>query len=137
MEPRSILRIEGLAALFAATAVYYATEAPWWLFVLLALAPDLSMVGYLAGPRAGSRLYNAAHTYVAPLALGALGVGVGVPVLWWAALVWTAHIGLDRAVGYGLKYPAGFKHTHLSGSGDRRTDAADLGDVGADPTEAR
>jgi hypothetical protein len=113
MDPRIILRVEGIALFGAATAAYFALEAPLWLFVVLALAPDLSMLGYLAGPRTGSSLYNAFHTYVAPIAVGAVSFVVGVTPLVWIALIWTAHIGVDRAIGYGLKYPTGFKHTHL------------------------
>lgn len=114
MDPKTVLRIEGLALFGATTAAYFALEAPLWLFLVLALAPDLSMLGYLAGPRIGSQLYNAFHTYTAPVALGAAGLVLGVPPLAWVALVWAAHIGVDRAVGYGLKYPTGFKHTHLA-----------------------
>jgi hypothetical protein len=114
MDPKTILRFEGIALFGAATAAYFALGAPAWLFVVLALAPDLSMLGYLAGARAGSSLYNAFHTYVVPIALGAVGLWTGTTPLVWAALVWIAHIGMDRAVGYGLKYPTGFKHTHLT-----------------------
>lgn len=114
MDPKIILRFEGIALFGAATAAYFSLGAPAWLFVVLALAPDLSMLGYLAGARAGSRLYNTFHSYVAPIALGAAGVWVGTTPFVWVALVWIAHIGVDRAVGYGLKYPTGFKQTHLT-----------------------
>jgi hypothetical protein len=114
MNPRTILRIEGLAVLVGALAVYVSLDGPLWLLAVLALAPDLSMVGYLAGPKVGSRIYNLFHTYTPPLALGAVGVWIGstLPVL--VAAVWTGHIGADRLVGYGLKYEDDFKHTHLS-----------------------
>lgn len=121
MEPKTVLRIEGLALFGATTAAFFALEAPLWLFLVLALAPDLSMLGYLAGPRIGSQLYNAFHTYTAPIVLGIAGLVLGVPPLGWVALVWAAHIGIDRAIGYGLKYPTGFKHTHLA-HGDSHTD---------------
>ncbi|MFC7228421.1 DUF4260 domain-containing protein [Salinirubellus salinus] len=111
--PATLLRLEGVAAFAAATAAYYLLGGPLWLYLLLALAPDLSMLGYVAGPRVGSAAYNAAHTYVAPLALGALALWVGTDLLVLAALVWAAHVGVDRAVGYGLKYPTGFGDTHL------------------------
>jgi hypothetical protein len=58
MDPKTILRFESIALFGAATAAYFALGAPVWLFVVLALAPDLSMLGYLAGARAGSTLYN-------------------------------------------------------------------------------
>lgn len=115
MDPKIVLRIEGIALFGAATAAYVVLGGPLWLFLVLALAPDLSMVGYLAGPRAGSTLYNAFHTYVAPIVVGTVGVLAGVTPLLWVALVWAAHIGMDRAVGYGLKYPGEFGHTHLGG----------------------
>lgn len=121
MNPKPVLRLEGLALFGAATVAYFLLGAPLWLFVVLVLAPDLSMLGYLGGPKAGSRLYNLFHTYVMPITVGAIGFVVGAPSLVWIALIWTAHIGIDRAIGYGLKHPSGFKDTHLSRS-DSPTD---------------
>jgi len=132
MHPRLLLRAEGIAAFAAAAAAYYLLGGPLWLFLVLGLAPDLSMVGYLAGPRAGSALYNAAHTYVAPLALGAVGVAAGAPWVTWVALVWAAHVGADRAVGYGLKYPTGFRDTHLSRLPGRAVEAPTVEPSGGD-----
>ena len=108
----ALLRIEGLAVFAAAVAAFHLTAGNWWLFLLLILLPDLSFLGSLAGERAGSRAYNLAHTYTMPLVLG--------PAIWlaggtWAlpvALIWIAHIGADRALGYGLKYDR-FHVTHL------------------------
>ncbi|MFC6953262.1 DUF4260 domain-containing protein [Halorubellus litoreus] len=113
MHPKTVLRLEGAAVFAAALAAYVAVDGRLWLLLVLALAPDLSMLGYLAGARAGSVVYNAAHTYVGPLALAAVGVLVATPLATSVALVWAAHIGADRAVGYGLKYPSGFGDTHL------------------------
>ncbi len=109
MKPQYLLRLEGVAIGAVATASYFTIGGPLWLFVVLALAPDVAMLAYLAGPRVGSTVYNAFHTYLAPVAVGAVGVWLGVSPLIWVALVWAAHIGVDRAVGYGLKYPTGFK----------------------------
>jgi hypothetical protein len=81
---------------------------------LLALAPDLSMVGYLGGNRIGSLAYNDFHTYTSPLAVGAAAVLTDTRLALLVALVWAGHVGADRLVGYGLKYPSGFKDTHLS-----------------------
>jgi hypothetical protein len=83
------------------------------LAAVLILAPDLSIAAYAAGPRIGSYVYDAAHTTVGPLALGAFGVVANERVAIEIAVVWLAHIGVDRAVGYGLKYPSAFKDTHL------------------------
>lgn len=93
------------------------------MFALLFLAPDLSMLGYLAGPRLGGACYNAVHTYVAPAMLAA-AAAVGGGQLYRLALIWVAHIGLDRLVGYGLKYSTDFGMTHLGLVGRSRTEAA-------------
>jgi hypothetical protein len=111
--PRVLLRAEGIAAAAAATAVYFHAGYPWWLLVALALAPDLSMIGYLWGPAAGAVCYDAAHTYVCPAALTAVGFVAGADVAIEVGLIWIVHIGVDRALGYGLKYRSAFKDTHL------------------------
>jgi len=111
--PKVLLRLEGLGVLVVATAWYAKLDASWWLFAVLILAPDLSMVGYLAGKKVGAALYNATHWYIPPLALIAWGMAGHAPVALAVGLVWAAHIGLDRALGYGLKYAEGFGMTHL------------------------
>lgn len=114
MEPRTILRIEGLAILGLALGSYLLTDGPIWLLVVLALAPDLVMIGYLAGPRVGALSYNVVHTYTLPIALGATGYWTDVRIATLVALIWAAHIGADRLAGYGLKFDTGFNDTHLS-----------------------
>ncbi|MFK8250290.1 DUF4260 domain-containing protein [Ancylobacter terrae] len=111
--PAVLLRLEGLAMFGGALLAYAALGQGWWLFAALILAPDLSMLGYLAGPAVGARLYNAFHTYVAPAVLAACAYLLAEPLGGAIAAIWVAHIGLDRALGYGLKYPEGFAHTHL------------------------
>jgi Domain of unknown function (DUF4260) len=111
--PRVLLHLEGLAVLVGALALYFDAGYGWLALVVLFLAPDLSMLGYLAGPRAGSMTYDAVHTYVGPVALGVAGILGGYDTATQLALIWLAHIGLDRLLGYGLKYPTGFKDTHL------------------------
>lgn len=114
MEPRTFLRVEGLAALAIALGGYFSIDGPIWLLAVLALAPDLSMLGYLAGTRPGSLSYNIVHTYTLPVALGALGFWTDIRLALLVALIWAGHIGADRFVGYGLKFESGFKNTHLS-----------------------
>lgn len=114
MDPRTFLRIEGLAVLGLSLTTYFNLDGPIWLLVALALAPDLSMIGYLAGSRIGSLSYNLVHTYTSPLAVGALGAWTDIRVVLLVALIWGGHIGADRLVGYGLKFESGFKETHLS-----------------------
>ena len=111
---RLTLHAEGAATAALCVILYAQTGADWRLFALLILAPDLAMLGYIGGTRAGAVAYNAAHSYLAPLALAALGWAVGWPALLPLALVWGAHIGADRALGYGLKYATGFRDTHLA-----------------------
>jgi hypothetical protein len=112
--PRVILQCEGGALLAAALLAYGLLGGGWGWFALAFLLPDVSMLGYLAGPRRGAAVYNLAHTTLPPAALGAAGWAAGHPPVEAAALIWLAHIGFDRMLGYGLKYPTGFRHTHLA-----------------------
>ncbi len=96
-----------------AVTLYFHEGFAWWLLLVLALAPDLAMLGYLAGPRTGAVAYDVVHTYVLPVVLAAAGVIADSDTALALALIWLTHIGVDRAVGYGLKYPSGFKDTHL------------------------
>jgi hypothetical protein len=111
--PRVLLHAEGVAVAVAAIALYFHADFPWWLLVALVLVPDLSMVGYLAGPAIGAAAYDAAHTYSLPVALAAVGLIVDAETAVQLGLIWLTHIGVDRALGYGLKYPTEFKDTHL------------------------
>lgn len=114
VNPRHFLRIEGLAALGIALGTYFELGGPLWLLAVLALAPDVSMLGYLAGPRIGALSYNVFHTYTVPIVLGGVGFWADVPLAVLVAAVWVGHIGVDRVVGFGLKYETGFEDTHLS-----------------------
>jgi len=114
MDPRDFLRVEGLAVLGIALGSYFTLDGPIWLLLVLGLAPDLSMIVYLVGAQIGTLSYNIVHTYTLPLALGSLGVWADSRMALLIALIWTAHIGADRLVGYGLKFESGFKNTHLS-----------------------
>jgi hypothetical protein len=111
--PRFLLGAEGVAVAASATILYFHAGYPWWLFLALILAPDLSLVGFAAGPRVGAATYDAAHTYVLPAALTVVGVVTETDAAAQVGLVWLAHIGVDRAVGYGLRYPTRTKETHL------------------------
>ena len=110
---RALLRLEGAVVLAAALAAYTQFGLGWGVFALWLLVPDLSLLGYLGGPRVGAALYNVAHSYIGPVALLVLGVLAAMPWAVAGALIWLTHIGLDRALGYGLKYASGFGLTHL------------------------
>lgn len=107
------LRAESLALAAAFIVAYAATDGSWLLFAALFLVPDLSMLGYLAGPGAGALAYNAVHAYLGPLVLVAVALHGGAGGLLAPALIWGAHIAIDRVLGYGLKEPDAFRHTHL------------------------
>lgn len=119
--PRLLLRLEGAAVLAAASIAYAALGQGWGLFAALFLVPDLSLLGYLAGPRPGAIAYNVGHSYLGPAALGLLGIVGGAAELLPLAAIWCAHIGFDRALGYGLKYASAFTATHLCAIGGART----------------
>jgi len=110
---RTLLRLEGLTLFIGMTVLYAVWEGSWWVYAILFLAPDLSFLGYLAGPRLGAIVYNTAHSYMAPMTLMVTGFAVESPLVLSIAMIWLAHIGIDRALGYGLKYNVGFGFTHL------------------------
>ena len=113
---RWLLRLEGAAVFAVALGIYSVYGAGWWWLAGLFLVPDLTMLGYLRSPRLGAATYNMAHTYVAPLVLGGLAFAFKASLAGSIALIWVAHIGFDRMLGFGLKYPSGFRDTHLSAS---------------------
>ena len=109
-----VLRLEGLAFALVCIAIYGNLGESWWLFAALILVPDLSMLGYLAGPRVGAGVYNLVHNWLVVIvwfliawSLDGGNLSLSLP------LILGAHIGIDRALGYGLKLPTGFHDTHL------------------------
>ncbi|NEK93601.1 DUF4260 domain-containing protein [Modestobacter muralis] len=115
--PRTWLQAEGLALAAAGLVAHATTGAPWWLVPALFLVPDLAALGYLAGNRVGAWAYDLAHTAPLPVALMAAGLAWDVSALTVAGGVGLVHLGLDRALGYGVTYDSGFGHTHLGSKG--------------------
>ena len=112
-KPGWLLHLEG-ACIFALTLVLYrAGHFHWWLFALLLLTPDLFMVGYVVNPKIGSAFYNLVHTSALPILLLGVAIVAPLPTLEPYALIWLAHIGMDRMLGFGLKYPTQFRDTHF------------------------
>ena len=112
--PRTLLRLEALAILIASVFAYGVLGDSWWEFALLVLAPDLAIVAHIGGPRIGAMFYNALHTYIGPVAVGALAFAEVIPERAGPmCLIWAAHIAMDRALGLGLKFPNAFQSTHL------------------------
>jgi hypothetical protein len=116
------IRLEWAFVAAAAVVFYGSASMSWWLFGLLILAPDLSMFGYLAGPRVGALAYNALHILIVPVPLLIAGYMSGNATAIAVALIWVAHIAIDRALGYGLKLPTGFQDTHLGRIGRKAND---------------
>ncbi|MFL5725107.1 MAG: DUF4260 family protein [Chloroflexota bacterium] len=114
---RTWLRLEGLAAFAAGLAVFGASGGNWLLVVPLLLLPDASAVGFLAGRRVGTFTYNAVHNWMPGIAVLALAAWLASPAIMLAGSILVAHVGMDRAVGYGLKLPTSFHDTHLGRMG--------------------
>jgi Domain of unknown function (DUF4260) len=114
--PRRWLGLEGLVLLAGALIAYSTLGQPWWLVPAGILVPDIAMSGYVAGTRLGAHLYNLAHATLLPTVMLGIGYWQADRLLMALALIWLAHIGLDRLLGMGLKYNDRFTHTHL---GDR------------------
>ncbi len=115
--PLTWLRVEGLAVAAAALTIFAATAHPWWLVLALLLIPDLSALGYLAGPRVGAWTYNLAHTAPLPLALLGAGAGWNSSALTVAGAIGLLQLGLDRVLRYGVKYDHSFAVAHLGAQG--------------------
>src|SRR4051812_31777329 len=107
--PRLLLRLEGLAVLLVALIGYRALHGSWVRFGLVVLLPDLALVAYTASPRLGAAAYNAVHSYLGPALLAAIAYAASSPALWPFCLIWIAHIGMDRALGLGLKFTTAFR----------------------------
>jgi Domain of unknown function (DUF4260) len=114
---RGWLRIEGLAALVAGVILYGMLGGSWLLLIPALLGPDASAVGYLIRPRVGAFTYNLVHNWALALIVLGVGVALDVHVVRLVAAILIAHVGMDRAVGYGLKLPGSFHATHLGWMG--------------------
>ena len=109
----TLLKLESLALFVLGIFLFSTLTVAWWWFPVLLLTPDLSMVGYLAGPKIGAAIYNVVHHKGAGIGIYILG---GLMSSQWAMLIGVilfAHSTFDRIFGYGLKYPDAFQHTHL------------------------
>jgi hypothetical protein len=111
---KMIVKLEGLLVLISCIYVYATYDYSWTSFLLLFLLPDVSIAGYLWGNRAGARIYNLFHTYLTSAFIVALGLIIHNDVMIQMGIIWMAHIGIDRFLGYGLKYVFHFKDTHIN-----------------------
>ena len=107
------LKLEELALFLLSLYALYTMHAQWWIFLLLFIGPDISMLGYSAGNTIGAISYNLFHHK---------GVAVVFFIAGWVLENWGlqitgivlfGHSSMDRMFGYGLKFFEGFKFTHL------------------------
>lgn len=110
---KNLLKLEELAEALLAVVVFTQLPYAWWWLPALFLLPDLSMLGYLMGPRVGAFSYNLLHHKALAMAVGLAGWWLSLPLLLLAGTVLLFHSAFDRLLGYGLKYATGFQYTHL------------------------
>lgn len=109
-----LLHLEGLFVFALCLYLYSILEFNWILFIILLFIPDIFMIGYFINNRVGAILYNIVHTYSVPIILTMIGILTSSHVILCIGIIWTAHIGMDRLFGFGLKYPTNFKDNHLN-----------------------
>ncbi|MGC1419099.1 MAG: DUF4260 domain-containing protein [Acidimicrobiales bacterium] len=112
-KPRRWLRLDGAVVFVASILLFRLTHQHWWIYPLLLFVPDIFMLGYLRGTAIGAFLYNAGHTYLLPSLTILYGWHDDHVLVLAIGIIWLGHVGFDRFAGYGLKYDAGFKFTHL------------------------
>jgi hypothetical protein len=112
-QPSVLLRLEGFVLFVVSVSLFFHLGGALWPFLLVLLVPDLTMIGYALNVRVGAAVYNAGHTLALPVALGGAALLTDRLELVPFILIWTAHIGMDRMLGYGLKFPTYFADTHL------------------------
>ena len=120
-KPLRWLQGEAVIEVVAALLLFRTTHQSWWLAALI-LAPDVLMLGYVRGTRVGAASYNLAHSHIVPILLCLVALEWHHPLVLAAGLLWLAHIGLDRAMTFGLKYDTDFQHTHLGDHSDATPD---------------
>ena len=117
--PIYLLQAESFCTLVAACTAYSLLfPHHWGLFVCLFLVPDLSLLFVRGLGLTAAAVYNTAHSYVLPVVLGVLAIHARSFALGQVSLIWISHIGMDRTLGYGLKYPASFRYTHIQSAAE-------------------
>ncbi|MFT2092517.1 DUF4260 domain-containing protein [Paraglaciecola sp. 2405UD69-4] len=108
-----VLRLEGLGVFAASLIVFSGIDGNWLLFFAAFLIPDITLLAYLVNKNMGALFYNLSHSIIGPMLLVSFALLYDVPIGLTISCIWLAHIGFDRALGYGLKYQSDFNHTHL------------------------
>ncbi len=110
---QNLIKLEYLALAVLSVYLFSLTGYQWWVFPALILLPDLGMVGYLINSRVGAATYNSTHHLLTAVILFLVGTLIFSPPLQLLGAIVLGHSNLDRLLGYGLKYPDSFQHTHL------------------------
>lgn len=110
---KKILQLEGLFIFLFAAFIYWRLGGNLIIFIILLLVPDLSMIGYIKNKKIGAMIYNSIHNYILATAVIFIGLVLNSNLVVLLGLILTAHIGMDRLFGYGLKYKTDFKDTHM------------------------
>ena len=112
-KPIVLIKLEGLTIFILALVIYWQQSFGWTLFWSTVLLPDLALLGYLVNAKVGATAYNITHAKWLPSALAVVAIVASNALFSALALMWFVHIGVDRMLGYGQKYPEGLKVTHL------------------------
>lgn len=115
----TLVKLEEIALFSLSIYLFSLLGFDWWLFIALLFVPDFSMLGYLAGNKAGAWLYNFFHHTGLTVAVYLIGIYLGNETVQLAGVILFAHSRFDRIFGYGFKYEKGFKFTHLGEIGKK------------------
>ena len=110
---KNVVKLEELGLFILSFLLFRQSDISWWWYLVLILAPDISIAGYLLGAKTGARIYNIFHHRGLAVLLLAVGYYSGIDILYVSGVIMFGHASMDRIFGYGLKYERGFKYTHL------------------------
>ncbi|MBW1657267.1 DUF4260 domain-containing protein [Flavobacterium quisquiliarum] len=110
---KTVLKLEEAALFILGIFLFNQLKYNWWWFLVLLLAPDLSMIGYIFGNKIGALAYNLFHHKGIALLIYAIGCYLSMESIQLTGIILFSHSAMDRIFGYGLKYEKGFKYTHL------------------------
>jgi len=110
---KTIIKLEELGLFILGIYLFSLLNFEWWWFLILILAPDFSMLGYIFGNKSGAFFYNIFHHRAIAVLLYIMGCYFKIEILQLSGIILFSHSAMDRFFGYGLKYESGFKYTHL------------------------
>ena len=116
---KTTLQLEEIAMMGLGIYLFSLLPYSWWIFLVLFLAPDIGMIGYLINTKVGAAMYNLFHHKGLAIALYLAGVYLSNDILCLSGTILFAHSAFDRILGYGLKLEKGFKFTHLGEIGKK------------------